>query len=229
MSLSLPCFCRSVAADAQLSREWCSKGNGGVLPEAVALKSNKKYVWRCLCNPIHPAYQATPQKRSVGGTGCPECAKEARRSQMKRGSLIEEHPELAAQWDHELKVRALQTVTSGSQYKAFWICPESTCHHLHRWKAKVCNRTGRGTGCPFCSGLVCCPCNSVAGKVPELLREWNWAINHTLGLDPYKISPGSQKTAWWHIAKKGSWQQVVKQKVHIAVHARLKVWDPLML
>ena len=131
-------------------------------------------MWRCLRNPSHPPYQATAANRSSRGTGCPVCAKEEKRSQTRRGTLIEECPELAAQWDYALNDRTPETITCGRDYMATWICPESTCQHPHRWRATVCNRTKKkySTGCPFCSGLVCCPCNSVAGKYPELLAEW---------------------------------------------------------
>ena len=214
-----PCFCRSVAADAQLSREWCSEGNGGVLPETVARHSMKMRKWMCLRDPSHGTYLASPHRRSGMGTGCPECAKVARRVKTKRGSLTEEQSELAAQWDYQLNDRTPESVPTGSTYMANWICSESTCQHPHSWKATVWNRV-HGSGCPYCSRHVCCPCNSLAGKYPELLAEWDIARNAAEGRNPEQVSPRSGKLAWWENAEKGPWQQSPDERVEILERRR---------
>ena len=220
---SMPCFCRSLAADPELSRDWSSEGNEGLLPEAVALKSCQKRTWRCLNNRSHPDYQTTPMHRSSLGSGCPECAREARRIKTRHGTLAEEHPDLAAQWDYDANVGTPQDVTSGSNRRVSWICPKSTCQHPHRWDAVIAARTKKGSGCPFCSGRVCCPCNSLGGKHPALLQDWAWAKNAAEGLDPEKLSPFSTKKAWWLNAERGMWQQAPSERVMAVERRRRKV------
>ena len=208
-----PCVCRSVASNPQLTEEWCSEGNAGLLPEEVALNSAKKCMWQCLRNPSHPHYEADPNDRNSRGTGCPECAQQDRRIRIKHGSLAEERPDLAAQWDYKVNEGTPEDVSSHSNRRVFWICPKSTCEHPHRWEAQITNRTARGAGCPFCSGLNCCPCNSLARKYPELLEEWDWDRNAAEGWDPEQIPPGSSKRVWWKNDERGSWQQKPNERV----------------
>ena len=214
---------RSVASDAKLSGEWCKEGNGDELLKTVALGSKKKRVWRCLRDPKHPAYFASPHKRSASGTGCPQCAKEDRRIQVRRRTIVEEFPQLAAQWDHTVNDRTPETVTSGSKYMASWICLEPTCQHLHCWRAPVYSRAASNSGCPFCSGLLCCPCNSLAGKYPELLAEWDSTRIAAEGRDPNQVSAGSSKLVWWKSAERGSWQQTPNKRVLTLERTKRKV------
>ena len=39
--------------------------------------------------------------------------------------------------------------------------------------------------------------------IPELMAEWNWEKNNTLGLDPSRLTYGSNKKAWWKCKKCG--------------------------
>lgn len=43
--------------------------------------------------------------------------------------------------------------------------------------------------------------NSLALARPDLLAEWNWERNAELGLDPYKVTYGSNKKVWWKCSK----------------------------
>ena len=38
----------------------------------------------------------------------------------------------------------------------------------------------------------------------ELMREWDWGQNNAIGLDPQKLSIGSQKVAFWICSTHGT-------------------------
>lgn len=40
----------------------------------------------------------------------------------------------------------------------------------------------------------------------QLMAEWDWDKNNALGFDPSKITPGSEKKAWWKCEKGHEWQ-----------------------
>jgi hypothetical protein len=63
-------------------------------------------------------------------------------------NLLTACPDLAAEW-HPTRNGALSPaeVSAGSGRKVWWRCQAG-----HEWAATVANRTGRGSGCPFCSG-----------------------------------------------------------------------------
>ena len=103
------------------------------------------------------------------------------------------HPALAAQW-HPTKNGNLtpDQLVAGSNKKVWWICPKS---FDHEWEAQLSKRTRRGDGCPFCGGKKPSVTNSLAGRYPELAREWHPAKNGTL--TPDKVVAGSHTKAWW--------------------------------
>jgi hypothetical protein len=97
-------------------------------------------------------------------------------------SLAVTHPELAAQadgWDPA-------SVLPGSNKRFSWKCQIG-----HTWLTAPNNRTGRGTGCPVCSGLkVQIGVNDLATTNPELATEVD-------GWDPTTLSAGSGKVVGW--------------------------------
>lgn len=49
------------------------------------------------------------------------------------------------------------------------------------------------------------PSKTIA-EFPNLLAEWDWEKNNELGLDPYKLTYGSQTFAHWKcVAQQHSW------------------------
>lgn len=55
--------------------------------------------------------------------------------------------------------------------------------------------------------------DSIAIKRPDLMGEWDWNRNETLGLDPYQLTCGSNKKAWWVCRKHNhSWFAVIQSR-----------------
>ncbi len=172
------CSCRSLAARRlDLMEQWDYAANDGLDPEQTGVRSKRKVFWMCS---QHGPWLARVTDRSAG-SGCPKCATNSRaRNRTRRGLLKDEHPQLAAQL-HPTKNEHvdLDKTTSGSNIKAVWVCNDRHnappgCTHAHEWTTRILQHTGqKGSGCPFCSGLKVCLCNSLAVKAPEVAAEWH--------------------------------------------------------
>ena len=78
-----PCACSSLAAQRpDIAAEWDTEGNGDLRAEDLTVSSNKKVVWRCCKH--QPAINWTTsvnhRTNKRHPSGCPECAKAARRT-----------------------------------------------------------------------------------------------------------------------------------------------------
>ena len=137
------CSCRSIAADSKLLQEWHPDNPD---PATVAQASGlQKYKWRCTAGRGHTDYEATPANRSSYVNGCPACWKERMRKRS-HGSLAEQRPDLAAEWDPARNGGPPGQLTCGSDFRAWWRC--SQCGHS--WQARVARRAVEGSGCPNC-------------------------------------------------------------------------------
>ena len=141
--LSRFCSCRSIAADSRLLQEWHPENPD---PATVAQSSpSQKYKWRCTAGRGHADYEATPNHRSSYGTGCPACAAEQHRK-VSHGSLAEQRPDLADEWDAARNGRPPGQLTCSSGFRAWWRC--SQCGHS--WQTNVEARASKGGNCPRC-------------------------------------------------------------------------------
>ncbi len=82
------------------------------------------------------------------------------------------------------------------------------CEKNHRWKASIVQRTiggyrGRGTGCPFCSGVkTLAGFNDLQTTHPDLAAEAD-------GWDPSKLSAGSSKSVAWTCRNNHKWNALI--------------------
>ena len=203
--------------------QWDYTANEGVHPEQISVGSSKKLSWVCS---QHGPWLATVQSRAAG-SGCPDCVNlNNPRNASSRGLLKDEHPELVGQL-HPTKNEHLDLdkVTSGSKRKAVWVCRERKnappgCTHAHEWTAPIRNRTSLGCGCPFCSGRVVCPCNSLAVKTPEVAAQWHPTRNGDKR--PDHVGARSNLHVWWqHVSE-------LTGEVHewkAAIMDRVRTWE----
>ena len=122
------------------------------------------------------------------------------------GSLAEERPDLARQWNPDSNgSHNPNSVSAASGFVASWRC-EKGCEHCglpHEWRARVTHRSQLGTGCPFCSGRKTCKCQSLAARHPELMKQWDWDGNQDI--DPYSVGCYSSKKVSWTCTEHGQW------------------------
>eukprot|EP00891_Asterochloris_glomerata_P007587 jgi/Astpho2/7587/Aster-02492 len=148
------CPCNDVAHNhPEVAAEWDWEANGERTPETVAAGSSIKAAWRCgLCG---HRWSATVSLRTHG-TGCPQCAREARRSKTRQPSISIGAPHLLAEWDwepNETHGWHPDNVTLGSVKKVHWVMQdECKLGLVHRWQASPNHRITLSSGSPFPSG-----------------------------------------------------------------------------
>jgi hypothetical protein len=115
---------------------------------------------------------------------------------VKKPSLAETHPELAAQadgWDPN-------TVTFGSGRKLSWICGSG-----HQWLSAVNNRA-KGNGCPVCSGRLANPgFNDLATVNPDLAKQAH-------GWNPTTVTEYSHQKVAWKCSLNHQWEARVSER-----------------
>lgn len=117
---------------------------------------------------------------------------------------------LISEW-HPKNSMGPKKIKSKSRLKVWWLCQKNSCEHKHEWEARIYSRT-LGRGCPFCAGQKICPCNSVAGKNPELAKEWHPTKNK---FKPEEIALYSRKVAVWRCSRKGcgrEWKDKISKR-----------------
>lgn len=125
-----------------LAESWVNELNAGMTPRNVLGGSTKKYWWRCkVCGEVWNASVAS----RISGRNCPYCAG---RKAGRANNLAYKRPDIARSWASDLNSNLTpDAVTVGSHKKVWWRCLECG----REWMATVKDRTGKGSGCPFCS------------------------------------------------------------------------------
>jgi hypothetical protein len=123
-----------------LASEWHRERNGGIRPEDVRPKSNRKFWWQCS---REHEWQASVSSRA-NGNGCPYCYG---RYPTKENNLASKYPELIDEWDSEKnKGLSPSDFTPHVNKKVWWCCKKG-----HSWQATIYNRSTNKSGCPACA------------------------------------------------------------------------------
>ena len=83
----------------------------------------------------------------------------------------------------------------------------------------------RGSGCPVCDGKIAVPGdNDLLTLFPDIAAEWDTERNGNL--TPNRVTPYSNRKAWWRCSRGHAWEavtapRVVKMPVVLAVSGRL--------
>lgn len=165
--------------------------------EKLTYGSNKIVWWFCNdCPKGHHEWQSTVQNMTKRlRKGCPFCH---HIKVCECDSLSKNHPKLMEEWNYDRNIKIglnPKAISAGSSKVAHWICSNNdSCNH-HKWKSQIRNRGIQGSGCPYCSKLKTCRCNSLSTKYPHLLEEWDYQKN--CKLNPDSIGPHSSKRVNW--------------------------------
>ncbi|HEC67148.1 MAG TPA: hypothetical protein ENI23_17865 [bacterium] len=144
----------------ELAKEWDFSKNKGLSPRDISYGSEKKVWWLCSNPRCEYSWKTSVCRRACGREGCPACAG---RVATEKTSLASKFSELVEEWDF-IKNQELcpDEVTCGSHKKVWWRCSEG-----HSWQALIYNRTGKGYGCPICSG----------GSISRISQKWLDQLN----------------------------------------------------
>ena len=217
MSVLVPGVNDLVTKRPDLLSEWDYEKNGDLRPEMVAVGSNKKVWWKCLC--CGHEWQASVHNRSRSdksrkrGTGCPYCA--GKRVLKNTNDFESVFPNIASEW-HPYRNNELlpNMVTKSSGQEVWWKCS----HCGHEWEATVRSRT-QGAGCPVCSDAkrlkayaltVVNTRGSLMDANPDFVAEWDYEKND--GLTPNDVTAKSNKRVWWTCKYGHSWQTSIRHR-----------------
>ena len=172
----------------EIAKEWDYEKNE-LGPSEVKYGSKHKAWWIC---PKGHSYEAVISHRTGGKQEkCPICAN--KKIEYGYNDLESLKPELMKEWDYEKNIIKPCEVTCGSNKKAWWICPKG-----HSYEAVIHSRAKLNTSCPICNGKqILEGFNDFQSQQIELLKEWDYEKNNTLGIYPNKIHKHSWKPVWW--------------------------------
>lgn len=193
----------SKSLSKELLQEWHSSKNGGINPSTFSSKSRFRPWWHC--KSCSHEWQAPLYHRS-NGTGCPKCMpktawiKHLSSIINTRGSLADQHPQLALEW-HPTKngTTTPAQVAASSGNKFWWKCPKGDDHE---WEASASNRA-KGKGCSVCAGRKTVLSNCLSTTHPEVAKEWHPAKNGDL--KPTEVTFASHKRVWWQCPSGHEW------------------------
>lgn len=126
---------------------------------------------------------------------------------IKINNLATLYPEVADEWDYEQNAPLRpEMFTAHARKKVWWICRKS-----HRWAAAIRDRTGKGRGCPFCSGRYPVPGETdLATLYPDIAHEWDYVKNGNIS--PTMVASQSGKSVWWLCEKGHSWRAIIQNR-----------------
>ncbi len=200
-----------------ISQYWNYEKNRelGLDPKKNTLGSNKKAWFKCPHdgNEWQASIASTIQQQwSKDNAGCQVCNGTDTRKQAKwkrRNPIAVEFPDqLEKYWcykiNKELNLDPMK-LTVGSSKEAFFKCPIDG----HEWVARITAIKGSwkkgNSGCPQCRGFVVAEKTSLTTKGTSLIalypdyvaQYWDYEKNNELGLEPDKLTKGSQKEAFF--------------------------------
>ena len=122
-------------------------------------------------------------------------------------TLLELYPEIAAEWDYERNEEKPGDFKANSGISVYWICPKG-----HSYQKPINRRTGRGDGCPICSGnKIIVGINDLGTVRTDLMDEWDFDKN--LSVFPTEVTARSNKKVWWKCRDCGNcWQAPISNR-----------------
>lgn len=180
--------------------------NKGVDFDKLTYMDRNKIWWKC--NKCNSLYEMSPSSRMIG-KACPYCAGKRVNA---TNSLEGKYPEVLDHWDWDLNVVLPNKILAGEIYKKInFICPKCK----RRYKTSVSGWIKAKECCPYCRDHIYAVLkyeNSLAGKYPMLIMDWDFSKNNE---DPAHMSPSSLKEMHWRCSSCGeTWKAQVRMRVN---------------
>ena len=200
-----------VTSNPELMDDWDYEKNSelGISPYEVSKGQHIEVYWKCPNAKVkeHSFTALIYSKVAAGkGKGCPYCYGDKVLTGLNDISTT--HSEIAKLWNRKIEIYVKgvllspETVSAGSNYKVFWKC-ENKEIVKHSYKAKIADVVTRGIRCNYCAGKGVYPgLNDLKTRRLELMPEWDYEKNMELGIDPSRISFGTNQKAFWKCANK---------------------------
>ena len=198
------CHHKSLLTVAPSVASYWDTAKNGVTADHVVAGSDTRRHW--LCPTCSHSWQATVATKVGDNSGCPKCSNRLKGYTRQPTLTASNHP-VMVDFDYSRNQEAgldPDRITLGSNKKIHWICRNCPRGQPHLYRASPDSRIRRKTGCPYCSSVKACVCNSLQSLYPALAAEWDTARN---GVGPDQTLPGSKKSAYWKNAEGHSWEQ----------------------
>ena len=141
---------------------------------------------------------------------CLAKSKSMKNSKVVINNITITHPNLSDKWDYDRNGGFRpETITAGTKYKAWFKCP--TCGMSYY---SFIRKQAEGQGCPVCNGQLVIPgYNDLATEHSEVVKNWDYKKNSSLGIFPNQIRSSSGKKIYWKCHKCGyeTYESVVQR------------------
>ncbi len=201
----------------ELLNEWNYEKNNsiGVYPYNVTKGSEKKVWWICPeCKETYEAFLYSKKEL----VGCPYCSgKKFKKGVNDIFTLI---PNWKKNWNFELNQKyGIDAYNIGrhSQIKAYWLCSECG-KSFQRSLAKtndivLCNDCSKRIGNINKKNTILKNRGSLKQNYPFLMNEWDYEKNNKLGIEPDKVTSGSNVKVWWICPNGHSYKSTISHKI----------------
>jgi len=182
----------------ELQRQWHHAKNQHLGDRRITGSSHLRVWWSCDLCPCGLPHEwlATVNDRQNSDTQCPFCTNN---SLCQHNSLLTVAPAVAMYWDTSKNGLTPDQVMARSHARRHWLCPKCG----HSWQAMMYNKVDGQSGCPKCSYKT-----RSWNRQPSLTQsqhpamlEFDFERNRRAGLDPDKITAGSEKILHWICTK----------------------------
>lgn len=176
-----------------LLEEWDYAKNNKInkFPDSITYGHNKPVHWKC--KKCGYEWLASPNNRTNGKTGCPCCA--GRVVVAGKNDLATKFPDIAKRWHPTKNKKKPHDVTAFSNDYVWWICDKDD---RHIFRARIGHITKGEIVCPICSNQkIIVGVNDFQTTNPDLILEWNWEKNNSLGILPTEITKGYGGKVEW--------------------------------
>ena len=193
--------------DLMIEWDWEKNNQIGKYPDSITYGHNKSVYWKCAkCG---HGWEASPNNRTNGKTGCPCCAGKVVVAGIN--DLQTRYPEIAKKWHPTKNKKKPCEVTAFSNSYAWWICDKDS---RHVFRERIDHMTKGEVICSICSNQkIIIGVNDFQTTNPELMKEWDWAKNNDLGILPTKITRGYGKNVHWKCIECGhEWPAIVASR-----------------
>lgn len=177
----------------KVAAEWHPTLNENVTPSMVTALSSRVVWWQCTLDDRH--IWAAPVSRRSNGSKCGVCANRVIIPGVNDFASSQKYAHVLEEW-HPDNERQPTEMAPYSNDEFLWQCKTDPSHV---WKARLANRTMRGSQCPECS-LIGKQGTRTTPRVSEnstLLKEWHPSNDKS----PHDVTTGSAYEAMWLCSK----------------------------
>jgi len=182
----------------EMQRQWHHAKNQHLGDRQITASSDLRVWWSCDQCPrgLPHEWLTTVNNRQNMDNRCPYCTNH---SLCQHNSLLTVAPAVAAYWDTAKNEVTPDQVMARSTTRRHWLCPK--CRHS--WQAQIYPKVRSRSGCPKCSQIrkVWSRQSSLTQSQHPAMLEFDFEQNRRAGLDPDKITAGSQKMVHWICTK----------------------------